>query len=139
MTTMLQPYPISVAKGTLHCGSGCALGDIVPEWLAFAFPAIPAVFGWGPLFHDKTYAVWVIDFIVAFAFGIVFQYFAIAPMRHLTPSRGIVAALKADTLSLAAWQIGMYCLMGYLQFVVFEQSFEARRRSTAWNFGAPCN
>lgn len=121
--SMSQPYAIIVAKGTLHCGGGCTLGDIVAEWLAFAMPAIAVAFGWHSLFDEKIFAVWVIDFILAFGFGIVFQYFAIVPMRHLSPGRGIVAALKADTLSLAAWQIGMYCAMAYLQFVVFKKSF----------------
>lgn len=120
---MSQPYSVIVAKGTLHCGSGCALGDIAAEWLAFAMPAAAIAFGWHSLFDDKTYAVWVIDFIFAFGFGIVFQYFAIVPMRHLSPGQGIVAALKADTLSLVAWQIGMYCVMAYLQFDIFKNSF----------------
>jgi hypothetical protein len=66
---------------------------------------------------------WALDFIIAFGFGIVFQYFAIVPMRNLSPGQGIVAALKADTMSLAAWQIGMYCLMAVLQFSVFERAF----------------
>ncbi len=29
-------------------------------------------------------------------------------MKGLSPSRGLVAALKADALSLSAWQVGMY-------------------------------
>ncbi len=118
-----QPFPIVVARGTLHCGAGCTLGDIVAEWLAFAVPGFAVVFGWHSLFAERAYAVWLLDFAVAFVFGILFQYFAIAPMRQLSVRQGIVAALKADTLSLAAWQIGMYCLMAYLQFVVFENSF----------------
>lgn len=123
MPGMSQPYPIIVAKGTLHCGSGCTLGDILAEWPAFAAPTVAIVFGWHSLFEEKTYAVWVLDFILAFGFGIVFQYFAIVPMRKLSPGQGIVAALKADTLSLAAWQIGMYCLMAVLQFIVFTRAF----------------
>lgn len=123
MPGMSQPYSIIVAKGTLHCGSGCALGDIIAEWLAFAAPAVAIAFGWHSLFEEKTYAVWVLDFVIAFGFGIVFQYFAIVPMRKLSPGQGIVAALKADTLSLAAWQIGMYCLMAVLQFIVFKHAF----------------
>jgi len=34
----VTPFPVMVGKATLHCGSGCALGDICAEWLAFAFP-----------------------------------------------------------------------------------------------------
>ena len=118
-----QPFPLIVAEGTLHCGGGCTLGDILAEWLAFVAPTVAIAFGWHSLFAEKTYAVWILDFIVAYALGIVFQYFAIVPMRKLSASKGIVAALKADTLSLAAWQIGMYCLMAVLQFTVFKRAF----------------
>jgi hypothetical protein len=33
---------------------------------------------------------------------------AIVPMRGLSPGKGLVAAVKADTLSLISWQVGMY-------------------------------
>jgi hypothetical protein len=106
-----RDFPSAVATGTLHCGAGCMLGDIVAETVAYAAPAVAVWFGWQGLFADRTYAVWVLDFLLAFGFGIVFQYFAIAPMRHLKPAEGIVAALKADALSLTAWQVGMYAAM----------------------------
>jgi hypothetical protein len=112
-----------VATAALHCGSGCTLGDILAEWLAFLFPAVAIAFGWHSLFDEKTYPVWILDFLIAFILGIAFQYFAIAPMRKLTPAQGIVAALKTDALSLLAWQIGMYCLMAILQFVLFKHRF----------------
>jgi hypothetical protein len=118
-----QPYAITVAKGTLHCGAGCTLGDIVAEWLAFLIPPVVLAFGWESFFSQKMYAVWILDFLIAFVFGIVFQYFAIVPMRKLSPSDGIAAALKADSLSLISWQIGMYCLMAVLQFAVFKRFF----------------
>ena len=44
-------------------------------------------------------------------FGIVFQYYTIAPMRKLGFAEGVWAAAKADTLSLTAWQVGMYGFM----------------------------
>jgi len=46
-----------------------------------------------------------------------------SPCKSSPWARGFVAALKADTLSLATWQIGMYCLMAVLQFSVFERAF----------------
>lgn len=109
------PFPVMVGKGALHCGSGCMLGDIAAEWLAFAVPAIAVWLGWQTFFSEKMYAVWILDFAFAFSLGIVFQYFAIVPMRRLTPSQGLVAALKADTLSLIAWQVGMYATMALFQ------------------------
>jgi hypothetical protein len=94
-------------SGALHCGSGCCLGDIVAEWLVFALPAIAVWFGWHGIFSEKMFAVWIVDFLFAFVFGVAFQYFTIAPMRHLGLAQGIWQALKADTLSLSAWQIGI--------------------------------
>lgn len=45
----LTPFPVMAANGTLHCGSGCTLGDICAEWLIFAAPAVAVAFGWhGP-------------------------------------------------------------------------------------------
>ena len=96
------PFPVIVANGALHCGSGCTLGDILAEWLAFAVPAVAVAFGWRSLFGEKIFAVWVVDYIFAYLFGIVFQYFTIAPMRGLSFGQGIIAAVKADTLSLTA-------------------------------------
>ena len=40
------PLAVSVATGTLHCGAGCALGDVVAEWLAFLIPGVAIAFGW---------------------------------------------------------------------------------------------
>ncbi|MEZ5786036.1 MAG: DUF4396 domain-containing protein [Xanthobacteraceae bacterium] len=113
------PFSVMVGKGAGHCGAGCTLGDIIAEWLAFAFPVIAVWLGYQSLFAEKMFAVWVLDFIFAFAFGIVFQYFTIKPMRNLTPAQGIVQAFKADTLSLTAWQIGMYGFMAVAQFIIF--------------------
>jgi hypothetical protein len=110
------PMWVAVAKGTSHCGAGCALGDIVAEWLAFAWPGIAAAFGWGTLFAEKTFAIWLLDFLLAFLFGIAFQYFTIKPMRQLSVRRGLAQALKADAASIAAWQLGMYGCMAELQF-----------------------
>lgn len=34
-------------------------------------------------------------------------------------AQGIIAAIKADTLSLTAWQIGMYGFMAFAYFYLF--------------------
>jgi hypothetical protein len=114
-----KPFPVIVGEGTLHCGSGCVIGDIAAECLAFFFPQLAIWFGWHWLFADKMYAVWVFDFVLAFGLGVLFQYFAIAPMRKLSLRAGLAAALEADALSLIAWQIGMYGFMAFAQFRVF--------------------
>ncbi|SEI45190.1 DUF4396 domain-containing protein [Frateuria terrea] len=117
------PFAAVVAKGALHCGSGCTLGDLMAEWLAFAAPVVATWFGWHWLFAEKTFAVWVLDFVFAFLLGIVFQYFAIAPMRGLSFRKGMAAAVKADALSLVAWQVGMYGGMALVQFGLYRHAY----------------
>ena len=115
----LTPFPIMVGKGAAHCGAGCTLGDIIAEWLVFAVPAIAVALGYTSIFPDKIFAAWIVDYFFAYILGIVFQYFTIAPMRGLGFWRGIVAAVKADTLSLTAWQVGMYGFMALAHFYFF--------------------
>lgn len=119
----LTPFPVIVAKGASHCGSGCTLGDIAAEFLALGVPEVAVWVGWKSLFPDtesgKMFAVWIIDYIFAFLLGIAFQYFTIKPMRGLSPMQGLIQAVKADTLSLTAWQIGMYGFMALAQFLIF--------------------
>ena len=113
------PFFAAVGTGATHCGAGCTLGDICAEWLCFGVPVIAVWFGYRSIFADKIFAVWIVDYIFAFVFGIAFQYFTIAPMRGLSFWPGIRAALKADTLSLTAWQVGMYGFMALAQFGYF--------------------
>jgi hypothetical protein len=117
------PFAIMVAKGSSHCGAGCALGDIVAEWAAFALPTIAIWFGWHSLFTITMFAIWIPDFLLAFAIGVAFQYFTIKPMRDLSVKQGIVQALKADIASISAWQIGMYGMMALLQLLWFRPAF----------------
>ncbi|HEY2817011.1 MAG TPA: DUF4396 domain-containing protein [Casimicrobiaceae bacterium] len=106
-----RPTAVAAALGATHCGAGCTLGDIVAEWFVFFVPL--------RLFGSALAATWVLDFALAFLFGIAFQYFTIAPMRGLNVRDGIVAALKADTASLTAWQFGMYGWMAIAIFAIF--------------------
>lgn len=114
-------FPVKVGKGASHCGAGCTLGDICAESLAFGIPVIATWFGWHWLFSEKMFAVWVIDYLFAFSFGIAFQYFTMAPMRNLGVKEGIWQAIKADTLSLTAWQVGMYGFMAFAAFYIFRR------------------
>jgi hypothetical protein len=117
------PMAVAVAKGSSHCGAGCTLGDIIAEWLAFAVPGVAVLFGWRSLFVEKTFAVWVLDYLAAFLLGVVFQYFTIKPMRDLSVGEGVRQAVKADFLSITAWQAGMYGLMAILQFAALKPMF----------------
>lgn len=118
-----QPFAAVVMKGTSHCGAGCALADIVVEWAAYMFPAIAVWFGWHGFFAEKTFAVWIPDFLVAFLLGIQFQYSSIKPMRELSPLQALRAAVKADIASITAWQLGMYGMMAAIQFLWFRRVY----------------
>ncbi len=71
------------------------------------------------LLGSVLWAEYAIDFAAAWALGIVFQYFAIKPMGKLTTGQAIIAAIKADTLSILAFQVGMYAWMGLVFFKLF--------------------
>ena len=120
------PFSMAVANGALHCGAGCTLGDIVAEWVTFGFPAILVAFGWHGLIGPRIAAEWIVDYILAFGFGILFQYYTIKPMRDLSVGQGLVQAVKADALSLTAWQIGMYGYMALATFVIFGIALNTR-------------
>jgi len=117
------PFAAAVLTGASHCGAGCALGDLIAEWLAFLVPTVAVWFGWRSLFAEKTFAVWILDFVLAFLLGVGFQYFTIKPMRNLSVRDGVLAALKADIASITAWQVGMYGLMAALQFGLFRPRY----------------
>ena len=128
------PFPVKVAKGAGHCGSGCTLGDVIAETLLVVVPGLAVVFGLGWLFSEKIFAGWVLDYILAFGIGIAFQYFTIVPMRELSPGEGIVAAVKADVLSLTAWQVGMYGFMAIAHFWIFGAVLGAALEATMPEF-----
>ncbi|OJW81697.1 MAG: hypothetical protein BGO69_14390 [Bacteroidetes bacterium 46-16] len=107
----------SVVLSTLHCGSGCTTGDIIAETLLLLFPFT--------LWGSKLAASWTLDYLFAFAVGILFQYYAIKPMKDLRPREALAAAFKADTLSLTTWQVGMYGGMAIADFLIFKHQLEA--------------
>lgn len=106
-----KPFWQIVGVGTTHCGSGCTLGDLVAEWIVFAAPLT--------IFGQKLFGAWLLDYLFAYVFGVAFQYFTIKPMKNLSPGKGLWAAIKADTFSLTAWQVGMYGWMAVTVFLIF--------------------
>ena len=105
------PTLSQTAVGTSHCGAGCMIADVGAE---FAIAAAGLT-----LMGSVLWAEFAIDLGLAWALGIVFQYFAIKPMRKLSPAKAIIAAIKADTLSILAFQIGMYAWMAFVFFRLF--------------------
>lgn len=86
------------------------------EWIIFALPFT--------LFGMEIFGAWTLDYVFAYALGIFFQYFTIAPMRGLSLGKGLAAAVKADTLSLTSWQLGMYGWMAIATFAIFGHELE---------------
>jgi len=91
-------------NGATHCGAGCALGDFLGDWIAFAT-------GFA-LLGSRLGGKFLLAFALAYLIGVAFQYFAVAPMRGLGLRDGLVAAIKIDTLSLLAYEVGMFAVMG---------------------------
>lgn len=111
MAGMTRPFWQSTALAATHCGAGCTLGDLCAEWLIVLIPFT--------IFGMEIFGAWALDFGFAYVFGIAFQYFTIVPMRKLSFGKGIVEAVKADTISLISWQVGMYGWMAIATFLVF--------------------
>ena len=61
----------------------------------------------------------MVNYVLAYVLGIGFQYYSIKPMRNLSVGQGIKEAIKADTLSLTAFQVGLYGWMAIMQLVLF--------------------
>jgi hypothetical protein len=96
-----------------HCGAGCTLGDILAESLVPAF---------GLAFAGEFGTKLICDFFLAWLIGIAFQYVTIAPMRGLSFGPGLIAAARADTISIALFEIGMFAWMALTHYILFPAS-----------------
>jgi len=103
-----------VSLSDSHCGAGCALGDIGGEWIVWAS-------GW---MIGSTAALgpeYILDLPLAWTFGILFQYFVIAPSRgqvgRLAPLRD---AIKSDTLSVLSFEVGLFGWMAVAEYAIWK-------------------
>src|SRR5579859_3384950 len=119
-----RPWWVTMAVEVSHCGSGCVLGDVISEFVIFwlAITIAGATLG----------AEYVGDYVLALAFGIIFQYFAIAPMRGLGLRDGLIAAAKADSISLTAFEAGLFGWMAIMAFVLFPTPHHLMPSSAAY-------
>ncbi|MEX0429056.1 DUF4396 domain-containing protein [Nocardioides sp. DS6] len=122
-----KPRWATVAVGVSHCGAGCTLGDIVAEWIVFALGLTIA--------GEALYPELIGDYVLAVALGLVFQYFAIAPMRGLGLREGLIAAAKADILSLTAFEVGLFAWMILQAMVIFPAPHHLHPDSPVYWFG----
>src|SRR5216684_1966154 len=85
----------SIFLSATHCGAGCVIGDILGAPLVYRFRLT--------------------------LLGIAFQYFPIRSMRQVPPAQAIWDAVKADTLSLIAFEVGMFSWMAFARYVLLPQ------------------
>ena len=111
MEDTARPFWQSVTIGTLHCGAGCSLADLVGPFIFRALPFMAA--------GSMVFGEWTLDYILALAAGVTFQYAALSPMLGQTGPTVWWRALKVDFFSLTAWQVGMYGWMALVIFVWF--------------------
>jgi hypothetical protein len=121
-----KPGWATTAVGVSHCGAGCTLGDIIAEFVIFGLAATIA--------GSTVYAEMLGDYLAAISLGVLFQYFAIAPMRGLSPGKGLIEAAKADILSLTAFEIGLFAWMALTAFVFFPAPHHLHPDSPAYWF-----
>lgn len=119
-----RPTFTTVTIGVCHCGAGCMLGDIVGEWL---------VYGTGVTIDDKAlWPAYLIDFAFAIGFGIIFQYFSIAPMAGEYGAKTLWRAVKADIWSLLFFQIGLFGWMAIYQIAIWHWKLEETMVTYWW-------
>jgi hypothetical protein len=122
----VRPWWVTTAIEVSHCGAGCSLGDVISEF---------AIFWLGLTIAGVTLgAEYVGDYILALTFGIIFQYFAIAPMRGLGLKDGLKAAARADFISLTAFEVGLFGWMAVMAFVLFPAPHHLMPSSAAFWF-----
>lgn len=98
----------SVFISTTHCAAGCVLGDII------ASPIVHWT-GW-TLLGQRIYAEFVALFVLAYIFGIAFQYLPIRAIRMISRRDALFEAIKADTLALTAFEVGLFAWMAVVYF-----------------------
>jgi hypothetical protein len=99
---------------------------LVSEWLIYALALSVA--------GHVLFAEYIGDYVLAVALGIVFQYFAIAPMRGLGVADGLKAAAKADFVSLTLFEVGLFGWMALMAYVFFPAPHPLTTNSAAFWF-----
>ena len=118
-----RPFWQTVFVATSHCGAGCTLGDTIGETAIYLLGIT--------LFGSALLTAYAVDFALAYLIGIIFQFFTIAPMRKLGVKDGLIAAVKADTISLVAFEVGMFGWMALDRLALFEVPAEPNS-ATYW-------
>ncbi|MBF7019193.1 DUF4396 domain-containing protein [Staphylococcus sp. 18_1_E_LY] len=109
LTNHNKPFWQSVIISTTHCSAGCSLGNLI---------GAPVIFLFGiTFFNNELATTLIIEFILAYIFGLLFQYFHME-IKHDHPLADLKDAVKADTFSLIAFEIGMFGFMIIMRFAI---------------------
>lgn len=106
-----KPFWQSVFVSVTHCGGGCTLGDILSDTLIFLAGIVIA--------GSSLFTSYLLDFAAAYVLGIIFQYLPIREMGETDRKRALIRAIKADTLSLIAFEMGLFGWMAVVQKILF--------------------
>ena len=117
------PTPIQNSIAAFHCGAGCSIGDTIAE---LAVPALVLTFAGE--FGTRL----IFDFILAYILGIAFQYFTIVPMRGLSFGKGLIAAIRADSISITLFEVGMFGWMAITYYWLFPSPHLKMNTGTFW-------
>jgi hypothetical protein len=104
-----------VANAVSHCGAGCTLGDILGEWVVFMY----GISWFGMWSGHRLPEELLLDFVAAWALGVLFQYFTIVPMRGEGRLRGVWSAIKVDTASIVSFQVGLFGWMAIFMLLIW--------------------
>lgn len=118
-----SPTWIQNSIAVFHCGAGCSIGDAIAELLV---PALALTFAGE--FGTRLIA----DFVFAYLLGVAFQYFTIAPMRGLSFGKGLIAAVRADTISILLFEVGMFAWMVLTHYLLFPAPHLKPNTATFW-------
>lgn len=108
-----KPKWQSVLVGVTHCGGGCTLGDSLAAPIV-AFTGF-TVLGSTLLGH------YVGAFIGAYIFGLAFQILPALEMGETNIAKAFINAVKADTISLVAFEIGMFAWLAIAFLVLLPE------------------
>ena len=117
------PTWIQNSIAVFHCGAGCSIGDTIAELMV---PALALTFAGD--FGTKL----IFDFAFAYLIGVAFQYFTIVPMRGLSFGKGLIAAVRADTISIVLFEVGMFGWMAINHYFIFASPQLKPPMATFW-------
>jgi hypothetical protein len=108
-----EPFWRVVFVAAARCGTACALGAVLGEWIFFRTAANAAA--------EAPWAGDLVDLLLAGLLGIVFQYWAMASRREFGFGDGVAAAAREDGIVLLGCLLGLFGWMAICRLLLFPQ------------------